>query len=183
MVCGKTAEHREPKSRFGNHPAAKNATTKDHLLESIRETTKDLTDFEAVRTPLLRAVITQARKTTGDMVAELRELEKRARALRADLTVWRGVLRAHEEELRDREPEPGGIYVHPEGFEYRSFRGRERWQYRITGTPVTVYEGPNDNGYVFYSAVCDDHGIVPLSDTNPMTALSRGFAHAQKEHS
>lgn len=140
-----------------------------------------MTGYENISTSALKETIAQIRTDRSELTDQKIELEKRLRTIRSDLAELRAVLSDMEAELRDREPEVGGTYPHPLGFAYRSLRGRDRWRYEIVGTPVAAYES-SEEGYIFYTPMCEDHGHVALSSGRLEHALELCFQHVQKEH-
>jgi len=140
-----------------------------------------MTGYENISTSALKENIAQIRTDRDALIDQKIELEKRLGPIRRELSETRVTLSDMEAELRDREPEVGGTYPHPLGFEYRSLRGRDRWRYEIVGTPVAAYESPEE-GYFFYTPMCEDHGHVALSSHRLEQALELCFQHVQKEH-
>lgn len=141
-----------------------------------------MSEYEDISTPVLKETIAAQRMRVDELVPEKIELERRLSEVRTQLAVFRKGIAQDEAELRDREPEFGGTYQHPDGFGYQSFRGRKLWQYRIIGTPVYAQEGPNNDGYVFYDPMCSEHGRVGFGNMDPQFTLSDAYRHFQNSH-
>ncbi len=141
-----------------------------------------MNEFASTDTAVLKETIGQTRTRRDELVGQKIDLENVLSSVQRDLSMHRVALFEMEAELREREPEFGGTYQHPDGFGYQSFRGRKLWEYRITGTPVTIFEGPNEDGYVFYEPRCVEHGPLPFSILEHEKALSMGYRHVLERH-
>lgn len=141
-----------------------------------------MNEYASTDTAVLKETIAQTRTRRDELVDQKIDLENQLASVQRDLSMHRVALYEMEAELREREPELGGTYQHEEGFGYQSFRGRKLWEYRIIGTPVTIFEGPNQDGYVFYEPRCVEHGPIPFSHLEHERALSVGYRHFLEKH-
>jgi hypothetical protein len=141
-----------------------------------------MADYSFVPTEALRNYIAHSRRENAEWVRIRRDLEERLKSARKQAKHWAQEVAEQEAELRAREPERGGSYEHAEGFFYESFRGRDFWEYRISGTSVLVRETGVYDGYMNYDVICERHGKQGLSGTLLDLTLSRAYKHFRETH-
>lgn len=142
-----------------------------------------MSEYDDISTPVLKEMVAQARTEADSLIDEKIELEKRLAVIQEARTGWITSLREHEAELREREPEFGGTYPHPAGFAYQSFRGRDRWEYRIIGTTVLVRDVVVPNYGVCHESICSEHGTVGGPAQNQLEdELGFAYRHFTDRH-
>ncbi len=141
-----------------------------------------MVDYSIVPTEALKRYIANSRTQNAEWVRTRRDLEKRLKTARMMASDWAKAVADQEAELRSREPERGGVYTHADGFTYESFRGRDLWEYRISGTSVLVREAGVYDGYMNYDVMCERHGKQGLSGTSLDITLSLAYKHFREQH-
>lgn len=119
--------------------------------------------YENTETEVLRQSILADRFRLSAARANHNVIREAELAARKEVTVLTQDLNAKEKELRTREPELGGTYLHESGvFQYQSFYGPERWFYRIMGTTAEVHETSLPNYGACYEERVDGEVFGPF---------------------